>query len=93
MKDLPCVCPAVAAGMNSIEGMCILVHSSATVSYSAVESGQIEGSQAGLSARLFDSWLREYWAACYSEDLAPLRDMLDYTSEYKLIPLVPPSLC
>jgi GNAT superfamily N-acetyltransferase len=77
IKEMPTVCPATADGMGSIEGLCMLA---------MVDGGE-------LSAALFAEFLTEYWAACYSEDLTPLRNMLEYLQPLEHVPMVPPSEC
>ena len=77
IKEMPTVCPATAEGMSSIEGLCMLA---------MVDGGQ-------LNAKLFAEFLTEYWAACYSEDLTPLRIMLEYLEPLEKVPLVAPSEC
>jgi GNAT superfamily N-acetyltransferase len=78
IREMPTVCPATAEGMSSIEGLCMLA---------MVDAGL------GLSSTLFEEFLVEYWAACYSEDLTPLRAMLDYLEPLDTVPMVPPSEC
>ena len=82
MKEMPTVCPAVSEGMGSIEGMCMLVHESVGGAAPPV-----------LEAAVLSAFLVEYWAACYSEDLRPLRAMLEYLAPLQAVPLVPPSQC
>ena len=77
IKEMPTVCPATAEGQSSIDGLCMLT---------MVDGGK-------LSAAVFADFLTEYWAACYSEDLTPLRTMLDYLQPLENVPLVPPSEC
>ena len=77
IKEMPTVCPATAEGMSSIEGLCMLA---------MVDGGQ-------LNAKMFAEFLTEYWAACYSEDLTPLRVMLEYLEPLEIVPLVAPSDC
>ena len=77
IKEMPTVCPATAEGMSSIEGLCMLA---------MTDGGE-------LSAALFAEFLTEYWAACYSEDLTPLRIMLEYLQPLKHVPMVLPSEC
>jgi hypothetical protein len=47
----------------------------------------------GSDAETLRKWLMEYWAACYSEDLSPLRAMMDYLEPLDIVPVVAPSTC
>jgi hypothetical protein len=79
IKEMPTVCPATSEGMGSLEGLCMLVQLAEEVEH--------------LSAKRFGEFLVEYWAACYSLDLTPLRTMLEYLAPLGAVPLSPPSEC
>ena len=92
LHELPFVAPAVSDGMDTIANpMCLLVHSSATGSLQTDAAPAPE--DVGLDAAVLREWLLEYWAACYSEDLSPLRMQFEYLESKQRVPTVPPSQC
>eukprot|EP01065_Artemidia_motanka_P020179 TRINITY_DN24167_c0_g1_i2.p1 TRINITY_DN24167_c0_g1~~TRINITY_DN24167_c0_g1_i2.p1 ORF type:complete len:203 (+),score=30.18 TRINITY_DN24167_c0_g1_i2:188-796(+) len=65
VRGLPYVAPAVSEEHGNAVGLLLLVHGS------AVRDG-------GIDADDLASFIREYWAACYARDVAPLVEMLRY---------------
>lgn len=96
LNECPFVVPAVREGLDDPEpgNMCLLVHGSCVRSLQddrAIEGTDSDGG--GVDAEILRAWFMEYWAACYSEDLTPLRRMIEYLEPLSLVPIVPPTHC
>ena len=94
MNELPFVAPAVSEGMGTLEpgNMCLLVDGNCMRSDRSSQTS--EGtSDEGVDTEILRAWIMEYWAACYSDDLRPLRRMIEYFEPLDLVPIVPPTQC